>query len=120
MFVAPCKQLLNLPKIPGRHVPQVLHPVNAKANAATPSVVRFIIFLLEEFAKLAVERLFDGQLYANIPSVQIVTRKFSTFSKVFLTLTIQLGVRVSRIDSENCSIFLTIHATSSRTSRVFP
>jgi hypothetical protein len=79
MLPAPCKQLLNLPSSPGFQVPQVLQPVKARASTAMASVVRFIIFLLEEIAKVAVERFFDVQLYVNIPGVQIDMRKFSTF-----------------------------------------
>lgn len=55
-----------------------------------------MILLLEEIAKVAIESFFDEQLYANIPCVQIDMEKFSTISKVFLTLLIQTSVRVSQ------------------------
>jgi hypothetical protein len=97
MLEAPCKQLLNFPSRFGRQVPHVLHPVNANARAARANVVRFMIFLLEEIAKVAIESFFDEQLYANIPCVQIDMEIFSTISKVFLTLPIQTSVRVSQL-----------------------
>ncbi|MEK0425952.1 MAG: hypothetical protein RJB11_2043 [Planctomycetota bacterium] len=109
MLEAPCKQLLNFPSRLGFQVPQVLQPVNAKASAATANVVRFMIFLLEEIAKFAVERFFDVQLYANIPCVQIDMEKFPTISKVFLTLLKQTSVRVSQH-----RIFSTIRTRATR------
>jgi len=98
MFDAPpCKQLLKLPKF-GLQEPQVLQPANASARTDKVSIERFIIFLLEEIAKVAVERFFDVQLYANIPRVQIDANKFSTISKLFLTLAIHSRVKVSHED----------------------
>jgi hypothetical protein len=90
---------LNLPRKLGFQVLQVLQPAKARVRAAMANVVRFIIFLLEEIAKSCGRKIFDVQLYANIPSVQIDTQKFSTIWKVFLTLIIQTSVRVSQLAS---------------------
>jgi hypothetical protein len=97
---APCKQLLKPPKF-GLQEPQVLQPANARVRTVRASIERFIIFLLEEIAKVAVERFFDEQLYANIPKVQIGMNKFPTISKLFLTLVNQSSVTVSHDNLES-------------------